>query len=625
MAQHTHRILISIVSLVLFVVVAQAQEAKQRPAPQKIVEQGIAIEFNAEPLVQNATTIKAAEDVNIKFTVTDTTTGTPVKGLGLSAWISMRPSKSVTEPTQCREKIQSYLTGSLRNRPDVDLNSYYVLALNKSADISVIDPLLGYGGSKLLTLVMLKSPGADWLLTRDEKLFVTLPLINQVAVVDTRSWKVTNYIDVGTKPKRIAVQPDQQYLWVVDEGGVTVIDRANLKVSAKLATGAGLHDIVISNDNRFAYVSNSESETVSIIDIRKLEKIDDVKVGPGAASMAQSDLSKALYVVSEVAGTVTVIEQQSHRVQARMQAKPGARSLRFAPGGRYGFVINTRESLVNIFDTASNRMLHEVNVGKSPDQIIFSDTFAFVRSLETENVYMLRLGTIGKEVDITDFPGGQNAPGKGSTPVRADSIVLAPEGNSVIVANPVDKVLYYYTEGMAAPMGNFQNYRREPLAVMVVDRSLREVKPGIYSTTIKLPSSGRYDVAFVNDSPRVSHCFELTAEVNPALKEKQQVALSVEHQVKERKLAVGQDFVFRFKLIETATGNPKSDLKDVRVLTFLSPGVWQRRDIATSVGGGVYELKINVPRTGVYMLFVEASSMGVRYVDLPYMTLHATE
>src|SRR5688572_22279506 len=83
-------------------------------APQKIVEQGIAIEFTAEPLAAHATTIRAAEDVSVKFKVTDTTTGTPVKGLGLSAWISLRPSKSITEPAGCREKIQSYLTGSLR-------------------------------------------------------------------------------------------------------------------------------------------------------------------------------------------------------------------------------------------------------------------------------------------------------------------------------------------------------------------------------------------------------------------------------------------------------------------------------------------------------------------------------
>lgn len=626
--RQTHRNLLSLAGLLLLAITVQAQDAKPPAAPQKIVEQGVAIEFTADPLVQNAK-IKAAEDVNIKFKVTDTTTGTPVKGLGLSAWISLRPSDKATDSAQCREKIRSYLTGSLRTRPDVDLNSYYLLALNKTPDISVIDPLLGFGGSKLLTLVMLKSPGEDWLLTRDgEKLFVTLPLVDQVAVIDTRNWKVTNYIDTGNKPTRIAVQPDQQYVWIANDGtdgGVTVIDPMNLKVVAKIQTGAGRHEIVLSNDNQFAFVSNHESGTVSVIDIRKLEKLTDVKVGPGPVSMALSDLSKAVYVASESDGTVTVIEQQSHQVLAVMKTKPGARSIRFAPGGRYGFVLNTKESLVNVFDAASNRMLHEVNVGKSPDQIMFSDTFAFVRSLETENVEMLRLGTIGNEVDITEFPGGQAAPGQGATPVRADSIVLAPEGNSVIVANPVDRVLYYYSEGMAAPMGNFQNYRREPLAVLVVDRSLREIKPGVYSTTIKLPSSGRYDVAFLNDSPRVSHCFELSAEANPGLKEKPLVALRIEHQIKERKLAVGQEFTFRFKLIDTATGDPKSDLKDVRVLTFLSPGTWQRRDIARSIGDGVYELKINVPQTGVYMLFVESSSMGVRYVDLPYLMLQATE
>jgi YVTN family beta-propeller protein len=623
----THRITIKLILFAIFSATATSaqDQPKSTTQTQKIVEQGIAIEFTAEPLVQSAKSIRAAEDVNVKFKVTDTTTGTPVKGLGLSAWISMREGNK-TEPAQCREKIQSYLTGSMRARPDVDLNSYYLLALNKSADISVIDPLLGFGGSKLLTLVMMKSPGEDWVLTRDgEVLFVTLPLIDQVAVISTRSWKVINYIDVGKRPTRIVVQPDQQYVWVADDSGVTVIDMANLKVAATIPTAPGEHELVISNDNRFAFVSNGKSESVSILDIRKLAKVADVKVGQGPVSMALSELSKAIYVASESDGVITVIDGESQQVIASMKAKPGARSVRFAPGGRYGFVLNTKESTVTIFDAASNRVVHEVNAGKSPDQIMFSDTFAFVRSLETENVEMLRLATIGTEVDVTEFPGGQAAPGKGSTPIRADSIVLAPEGNSVIVANPVDKVLYYYSEGMAAPMGNFQNYRREPMAVLVVDRSLREVKPGVYSTTIKLPASGRYDVAFLNDSPRVSHCFDLSADINPGLKEKQPIALRIEHQLKETNLAVGKDFIFRFKLIDTATGNPKSDLKDVRVLTFLSPGVWQRRDIAQSVGGGVYELKINVPETGVYMLFVESSSMGVRYIDLPHLTLQATE
>jgi len=607
------------------------EPTRKKTQTQKIVEQGIAIEFTADPLAQNASAIRAAEDVNVKFTVTDTTTGTPVKGLGLSAWISMREGSKVTEPAQCHEKIRSYLTGSMRARPDVDLNSYYILALNKSNDISVIDPLLGFGGSKLFTLIMMKSHGEDWLLTRDgELLFVTLPDINQVAVIPTRSWKVLAYIDAGTSPTRIIAQPDQQYVWVANDGnekdgGVTAIDTTTLKVAAQISTGPGAHDIVISNDSRFAFVSNPEGDTVSVIDIRKLAKVNDVKVGPGPAAIAVSELSKAVYVASEADGTVAVIDEQSKQIIARMKTKPGARSIRFAPGGRYGFVLNTKQSTVSIFDAASNRMLHEVTVGKAPDQIIFSDTFAFVRSLDTETVAMLRLGTIDKEVDLSDFPGGQAAPRNGSPPVRADSIVLAPEGNSVILANPVDKFLYYYTEGMAAPMGSFQNYKREPMAVLVLDRSLREIKPGVYSTTIKLPASGRYDVAFLNDSPRVSYCFDLTAEVNPSLKEERPVALRIENQLKEMTMPVGKDFSYRFKLTDTSTGNPKSDLKDVRVLTFQSSSGWQRRDIATSLGNGLYEIKLNVPEAGMYMVFVESASMGVKYKDLPYVMLHAVE
>jgi YVTN family beta-propeller protein len=642
MDQHTIRrcaLQMTIFWLLIFSAVATlAQEPakatrKEQPViwPQKIVEQGIAIEFTVTPQTPNASAPKAAEDANIKFKITDTTTGTPVKGLNLSAWLSLREGDKAPDTTQCRAKIQSYLTGSMQARPDVDLNSYYILALNKSADISVIDPLLGFGGSKLLTLVMMKSPGEDWVLTSDrEKLFVTLPLINQVAVIDTRSWKITTYIDTGVKPTSITLQPDQKYVWIGHEGnqaaasGVTVIDTGTLKVAAQFPTGAGGHEIVITSDNHYAFVSNRESQTVSVIDVQKLSKINDVKVGPNPVSLAISELSKAIYAVSETDGSITVIDQQG-QLQTRIKAKPGSRVLRFAPGGRYGFVLNTKESTVSIFDAATNRMLHEVRVGKAPDQIVFSDTFAFIRSLETESVKMLRLATIGSEVDINEFPGGQGIPAQGSTPVRADSVVLAPEGNAVIVANPVDKTLYYYQEGMAAPMGDFQNYRREPLAVLIVDRSLRERAPGIYSATAKLPASGRYDVAFLTDSPRIAHCFEAAADPNPLLKEEQAVALRIEHQSKEMQLQVNRDFPLRFKLIETRTNKAKDDLKDVRVLTFLASGTWQRRDIAKSLGNGMYEVNLNLPESGAYRIFVESISMGVRYKDLPGITLLATE
>lgn len=619
----------TLIKLTLVSVLALNATASLAQQPQKVVEQGVAVEFAVDPLKPNAK-LKAGEDVNIKFKVTDTHSGTPVKGLGLSAWVTLRSGENAPDAAQCRAKIQSYMTGSMRARPDVDLNSYYILALNKSPDISVIDPLLGFGGSKLLTLVMMKSPGEDWVLTKDrEKLFVTLPLINQVAVIDTHSWKVVDYIDTGVKPTSIAIQPDQKYVWIGNDGengkesGITVIDAGTLKVAAQIATGAGRHELVVSSDNQFAFISNRESGTVSVIDVAKLAKVKDVKVGPNVVSLAASGLSQAIYAVSETTGSIAVIDPKGE-VLTQIKTKPGARAIRFAPGGRYGFIVNTPANTINIFDTASNRVLHEVKVGKAPDQIIFSDTFAFIRSLETESVAMIRLASIDKEIDVNEFPGGQGIPADASTPVRAAAMIPAPEGNAVIVANPVDRVLYYYTEGMAAPMGNFQNYRREPLAVAIVDRSLQETAPGVYSTTVKLPASGKYDVAFLTDAPRIAHCFEATADANPLLKEEQPIALRVEYATKDG-LAVGQNVPLRFKLTDTRSNQAKADLKDVQVLTFVASGVWQRRDVARSLGDGNYEINLNVPESGVYLVFVESKSMGVRYRDLPYLTLHAEE
>jgi hypothetical protein len=85
----------------------------------------------------------------------------------------------------------------------------------------------------------------------------------------------------------------------------------------------------------------------------------------------------------------------------------------------------------------------------------------------------------------------------------------------MLVANVADKQIYYYTEGMAAPMGNFENYKREPRAVLVADRSMREVKTGTYETVTRLPRDGAYDVAFLLDSPRIMHCFEAKVAENP--------------------------------------------------------------------------------------------------------------
>ena len=603
------------------------------PGSNRLVQEGIAIEFSIEARDEDAkrsADLIGGENAIVRFKISDTSSGTPVTGLRPAAWLDYREGGQPTPQKDCKEKIRSFLQGSLAARPEIDLNSYFILALNKEPSISVIDPLIGFGTSKLLALVSLNNPGEDWVLNRaGNRLFVTVPLSNQVAVVDTSTWRVLQNVEAGLKPGRIALQKDEKYVWAAEDSagsgqsGVVAIDAATNKLAARILTGAGRHEIALSTDDRFAFVSNQQDGTLSVVDVQKLAKIKDVKIGKSVTSIAYSPLSKAVYSVDAATGSIVVVDAQNFEVRAQLNLRPGLQAIRFAPGDRLGFVISEQDNRIYVLDTSSNRLLQSVDVPAGPDQIAFTQNYAYVRSTSTDHVTLLPLTGLakGEGVHPTEIPGGQAAPDKASR-IAANAITPAPEGGSVLIANPGDQTIYYYSEGMAAPMGNFQNYRREPRAVLVVDRSIRETALGTYSANIKLPPGGAYDMAFLLDSPRVANCFDVRVKPNPALeKQYPDQPLEVQYLVEDTKIQTGKKANVRFKLIDRVTGTVKNGLEDVRVLTFLASGAWQERQWAAPVGNGVYEISFVPPEAGVYYVFLQCESLKIKLNQLPYIIL----
>jgi hypothetical protein len=175
---------------------------------------------------------------------------------------------------------------------------------------------------------------------------------------------------------------------------------------------------------------------------------------------------------------------------------------------------------------------------------------------------------------------------------------------------------------MAAPMGSFQNYRRDPKALLILDNSLAETGRGMYTSTIRLPDAGQYDVAFLLDSPRLVNCFSTTIAENPAATKPTAVALAFELLVKEN-IRVGEPYTLRFKVIDTSSHQPRKNLDDLGVLVFLAPGIWQQRGVAKAVGDGIYEIAFVPPQAGVYYVFFQVPSLNVAYNQTFPLTLQA--
>jgi YVTN family beta-propeller protein len=585
------------------------------PAVQRFIEQGIAVEFSVVPVtLADSRAPREGDDVIVRFKLSEVAGGAPVRGVQPAAWVDrLRPGGKISSETT-HAKTQAFRQGGTFGKAYADLNVYYVLVMNEDNTISVVDPLFGFGGSKLLSYVRLKSRGEDWVLSSDQRrLYVSMPEASAVAVVDTTTWNVVADIPTGRQPGRLALQPDQHYLWVTDMGsgseapdrGVTVIAAESRTVKTHIATGEGASEIVFTEDSRSAFVLNRGSGTLSGIDVPSLKKVCDIPVGKHPAGLDYCAKAGSVCATDEESGHIVVVDARRRAVLATIKAEPGLGQIKFPPNGRFGFAVNPKMNLLHIVDSASNQIVQTGDMEKEPFQIGFSDRLAYIRHRQTATVLMIPLdgiGVAGKPLSAVDFDGGQTAPAKERYPSLAAALVQAPGSAAVLVANEQDKAVYYYEEGMAAAKGEFSNYGHYARAVLPVDRSLRErAQPGVYETVLRLGEAGSYEIVFALSTPRILKGFQLDVAPNEDLeRERKMGKLVALAGMENRVVRVGQQVGIDFRIADELSKRPKSKLENLTVVAFLAPGVWQKRLPPQETAEGVYSVTFNPPRVGIY-------------------------
>ncbi|OIP65762.1 MAG: hypothetical protein COV32_00880 [Candidatus Yonathbacteria bacterium CG10_big_fil_rev_8_21_14_0_10_43_136] len=111
-----------------------------------------------------------------------------------------------------------------------------------------------------------------------------------LAVYDIASAKLS-YIDLPKEakgPVQIYPTPDSRFVYVADQGfyfdhpiGDTVykIDLQEMKVTQAIKGGSAPHGVIVSKDGKFAYITNLQSDDVSVIDIAVGKEVAKIKVG----------------------------------------------------------------------------------------------------------------------------------------------------------------------------------------------------------------------------------------------------------------------------------------------------------------------------------------------------------
>ncbi|NTX52919.1 YncE family protein [Myxococcus sp. CA039A] len=608
------------------------------PAPEPVLaeREGVSVRFDLSltPRPREAAA-GAPLQGTARFVLQDAKSHAPLQGRRVLGWMSLREKGAAPlDDAACTARVKTYLGGLLSARADVDLNAYWFLTLNHDHTVSVINPQIAFERTKLHSLVSVGGEAADWAMLNDRSaLYVTVASGNSVSVVDMERFLATRTVRVGQQPGRIAVAPDGRTAWVSNDGDgtVSVLDTAAHAEVETLRVGAGRHEFAFSDEGRTAWVTSTEADVLTAVDVASREVLGTVKVGVGAGDVAWSPVARALFVVQPRSSEVLVVDPERREVSRRIAVKAGPGALRFDRSARWAFLLYPEAGAVDVLDAARSRVAHALTGFSAPDSVVFTESFGYVRNTTSGRVSLVDLNTLEGTgtPSVVNVTMGQRAPEESRGLGRSDPIAALPEGNGVIVAGTADRALFLYQEGMMAPRGTHLNYGREPRAVRVLDRSLREVEAGVYSATATVRENGTYDVQLLLDNPRAIVCMQWQVGGIPedaALAKKLPLTLTPAFDPKTL-LTAGTTTPLRFKLEPTPgmTGMPPVQPEEIRVLLFKTPGTWQWRTEPRRTADGGFEVDFTPPTPGQYKLVVGVESRSIDLGRLPHFTFGVVE
>ncbi len=504
--------------------------------PARFVQEGLVVEL------ETPGSLAAGQASRFRLRIRDEGAGAPLAGLDPAAWLAPRDPGEPALPELCRRKLRTYLGGSLFSRAALDLNGFQVLALADPPRLQAFEPDFGFGRPRPLADLALPSAAFDWVLDVDHRyVFLSLPESGGVARVDTQSWTLEILSGAGQqggwrRPERLGLQPDGHYLWVAVAGGVMAFTTEPFAPAGFLATHPALASppaaLEFSADGRLLFVAHRDSPRLAAIATAEREPRATLELPGRPAGMAFSALARRLYVTlagDATAGRATagratagsiVVADESPALVARLAAPPFPGEIRFTRDGRHGIVLHPEVERVSIFDAARGRVVQSAAIEGTPDQLAFSGELAYLRLRERTELLMLPLAALGREgerIPTFDTVGGDHGFLDGFAPIAAAGLAQPPGVDGMLIANPGDRAIYFYKEGLAAPMGQLLLGDTAPRAVLALDRSLRELEEkGAYETTLPLPAAGDYDLVFFLPSPRLVHCFPLRIAPAPA-------------------------------------------------------------------------------------------------------------
>jgi YVTN family beta-propeller protein len=207
-------------------------------------------------------------------------------------------------------------------------------------------------------------------------------------------------VPVGAKPWKMAVSPDRRLAYVTESGSDTLalLDLRTDKVAGRITVGKVPTFVLLNRDGSVAYVSNAGSNTISVVKTASRRVVATISTDVEPYALAFSPDGKKLYVAnchypSDTESSVQVIETSNNAVAATIKGFNCAEGIAVTPRTAYVTNANSGAKSIGLIDTAENRVSGSITVGDGPQCVALSPDRSALYSTSSDGIFVVNTAT----------------------------------------------------------------------------------------------------------------------------------------------------------------------------------------------------------------------------------------
>ncbi len=197
----------------------------------------------------------------------------------------------------------------------------------------------------------------------------------QGKAADGFAWRVRPYrIPVGVWPKAIRIAPDGRKAYVTnfDSQSVSVLDLDSQQVVKTVDLGDNAVEADFSLDESKLYVSGWLHDEFYILD-RETYAIEKIRVGDKPKGVTTAPGGKKVYVVNWAGDSVSLVDLEAKKVEATIGVGGVPRWIAIAGTAQeFGLVANFRGKSLSVIDLAASKEVAKIHKIENPRHIVVS-------------------------------------------------------------------------------------------------------------------------------------------------------------------------------------------------------------------------------------------------------------